>query len=191
MLDQRATHKWLQVGLKRVRFPLGVNFLTIHIKRERLKVLCLLRRVLDGRLGPGIQRVAFNALLFCLSHIACQRVELAQHRRMMPGQDVGERLQGWVVRRVSRDLRQLFREGDPHLVLPFITHAAAPAGSRHTRNLHCYPPAAILMVRAAGCYERGIVRRSTPSLKRASIRSGSKSPESVNSHCKSPTWYSW
>jgi hypothetical protein len=47
------------------------------------------------------------------------------------------------------------------------------------------------MVRAAACSALGTISRSTPLVRLASILSASKSPDSVKSHSKSPTWYSW
>src|SRR5829696_3145645 len=52
-------------------------------------------------------------------------------------------------------------------------------------------PALILMVLASACSALGMVSRSTPFARLASILSASKSPDSVKSHSKSPTWYSW
>ena len=52
-------------------------------------------------------------------------------------------------------------------------------------------PALILIVLASACSTLGIVSRSTPFARLASIFSASKSPESVKSHSKSPIWYSW
>src|SRR5829696_2536296 len=74
-----------------------------------------------------------------------------------------------------------------------VAERVVPASTLHTDGMSGADqlPALILMVLASACSALGTVSRSTPFVRLASILSESKSPDSVKSHAKSPTWYSW
>src|SRR5215211_7427154 len=74
-----------------------------------------------------------------------------------------------------------------------VAERVVPASTLHTDGMSGADqlPALILMVLASACSALGTVSRSTPFVRLASILSESKSPDNVNSHSKSPTWYSW
>ena len=70
-------------------------------------------------------------------------------------------------------------------------HRQFPTGPAFQDVQRDQRPALIFIVLASACSALGTISRSTPFVSVASILSASKSPDSVKSHSKSPTWYSW
>src|SRR5262249_45412642 len=120
--DQLAANQRLQVGFERVRQRLGVDFIAVDIEREGFGVFHLLRRILDRRLGPRVQRIVFSAALFSFGHVVGEGIELTFHRGVMPGEDVRQRPDCGIVRVAARRFRNLVTQINPYLVLPLRAH---------------------------------------------------------------------
>ena len=89
--DQRADDERSQIRLERVRDRLCVDFLAFDIEREGFDVFFLLGAILDRGLGPRVERILFRAVLFSVSNIVREGVELTFQRRVVLGQDGRQR----------------------------------------------------------------------------------------------------
>src|SRR5258706_3165636 len=122
--DDPAIGERLQVCLQRVRNLLGIDFPVVHVEHEGFQIFFLLRRILDRRLRPLIERITFDAVLFCRGDILRKGVELAFRRSAMIGEDIEQRRQC----RITKLSAYRFRRGkivdiESNLILPLRSHA--------------------------------------------------------------------
>jgi hypothetical protein len=83
----------LQVRLQRVSNLLGIDLPVVRVDCKGSQILFLLRRILDRRLRPLVERIVFGAVLFCCGDILRKGVELAFQRGAMLGEDIEQRRQ--------------------------------------------------------------------------------------------------
>src|SRR5512132_3081317 len=125
--DQSRIDQRLQVGGQRLGSRLRVDLMTLDVKSEHLQILRFLRRLPAGFLGPLVEWVMPNAFALGFSDIARECVELAGQRRLMSGQNSGQRPQ---LRRAEISPRELGRRWgkiNPNLVLPLFAHDQRPS----------------------------------------------------------------
>jgi hypothetical protein len=89
--DQPASGERLQVRLQRVSSLLGIDLSVIHVECKGFQILFPLRRILDRRLRPLVERIVFDAVLFCCGDILRKGVELALQLNAMLGEDIEQR----------------------------------------------------------------------------------------------------
>jgi hypothetical protein len=122
--DEPASGERLQVRLQRVSNLLGIDLSVIHVECKGLQILFPLRRILDRRLRPLVERIVFDAVLFCCGDILRKGVELAFQRNAMLGEDI-EQLRQCRLREFSayRFRRSRVVHVEPNLILPLRSHA--------------------------------------------------------------------
>jgi len=91
--DQPGADQRSQIGFQRLGLVLGVNFRAFDIAGEKLLVFGLLGGVVDGRLGPFVERITFDALLFSLRAISGECIILAGDSGAMASENIAKRLQ--------------------------------------------------------------------------------------------------
>jgi len=127
---ESASRERLQVCLKCVSNLLGINLLLVHIERKWFQIFFSLCRVLDRRLRPLIERIAFDALCFRWGDILHKGVELALRRSAMLGKD-DEQLRQCRIRKFSahRFRRSRIGQIEPYLILPPCSHCILSTGT--------------------------------------------------------------
>ena len=132
--DQSRIGQRLQVGDQRLGSRLRVDLMTLDVKSEHLQILRFLRRILDGFLGPLVEWVMPNAFALGFSDIARECVELAGQRRLMSGQNSGQRPQLRRTEISPRELGHRCGKINPNLVLPLFAHDQRPSWCSHPEN---------------------------------------------------------
>ena len=112
--DQPRANQRQQIGFQRLGLVLGVNFRAFDIAGEELLVFGLLDRIIDGRLGPFVERITFDAFLFGFGAISGESIILAGNSGMMAGENIPQRLQrgvGWFCHAPERRRHRPDRSG--------------------------------------------------------------------------------
>jgi hypothetical protein len=91
--DEPAIGERLQGWLQGVSNLLRIDLPVVHVERKGFQIFFLLRRILDRRLRPVVERIVFDAVLFCCGDILRKGVELAFRCSAMLGEDIEQRRQ--------------------------------------------------------------------------------------------------
>jgi hypothetical protein len=96
------------------------------MQRECLHVLAALRRVLDRRLRPPVERVPVRALPLRFRDVGLERVELVHERRAVRVQNLHQRPEHRSAAVGPGHAGDLLGEIEPKLVLPVCAHGCPP-----------------------------------------------------------------